>query len=57
MNIVNRIKCPVCDDDKFQQGPRGGAAMNIRCICGHELNVARLPDGRFLVEDITSRSL
>lgn len=53
MNIVTELKCPKCDGDKFQLGPRGGAATNIRCVCGYELNVTRLPDGRFLVEDIT----
>lgn len=55
MNIVDRIKCPRCDGEKFQLGPRGGAAINIRCVCGYKLNVTRL-HGRFLVEDITSHS-
>jgi len=56
MNIVDEIKCPQCGGDKFQLGPRGGAAINIRCKCGYELNVTRWPDGRFLVEDITKEA-
>jgi len=51
--LADRIECPKCGGTKFQLGPRGGLAQNIRCICGYELNVTRLPDRRFLIEDIT----
>ena len=52
--VVDRLECPMCKGTKFQLGPRGGASRNIRCVCGHELNVARVPGGEgFLVEDIT----
>lgn len=56
-NIVDELKCPACGGEKFQLGPRGGAAQNIRCVCGHELNVCRLPDKRWWVEDITPSNL
>lgn len=53
VELTAQVKCPECGGTKFQTGPRGGLARNIRCVCGHELNVTRLPDGRFIVEDIT----
>lgn len=53
MEIVKDLICPRCKGEKWQLGPRGGSARNIRCVCGHELNVTHLPDGRFWVEDIT----
>lgn len=57
MKIVNDLVCPRCKGTKWQMGPRGGAAQNIRCVCGYELNVTKLPDGRFWVEDITARRM
>jgi len=51
--IHSELRCPKCGGTKFQLGPRGGAARNIRCVCGYELNATRLPDGQFIVEDIT----
>lgn len=54
-NFTSQVECPNCGGTKFQMGPRGGLAQNIRCVCGYELNVTRFPDGRFLVEDITNR--
>jgi hypothetical protein len=56
VQLTSQLKCPECGGTKFQLGPRGGAARNIRCECGHELNITSLPDGRFLVEDITKRA-
>lgn len=52
MEIRGELKCPECGGEEFQLGPRGGNARNIRCKCGHRLNVCRLPDGRWWVEDI-----
>jgi len=51
--ITAQLECPKCGAKEFQLGPRGGASQNIRCRCGYELNVTRLPDGRFVAEDIT----
>jgi len=51
--LSSQLECPRCGGTKFQLGPRGGAARNIRCVCGYELNVTRAPDGRFIVEDIS----
>ena len=50
--LTAQLKCPGCGGTKFQMGPRGGLAQNMRCVCGHELNVTRAPDGRFIIEDI-----
>ena len=52
MKIEKELKCPKCGGTKFQQGPRGGNSVNIKCVCGHKLNVCHLPDGRWWVEDI-----
>jgi len=52
LEIKNDLICPKCGGDKFQFGPRGGNAVNVRCKCGYVLNVARLFDGRFWVEEI-----
>jgi len=54
MNIVKDLKCPKCGGIKFQQGPMGVTSANIRCVCGHKLNVCRLPGGNWWVEDISS---
>lgn len=55
MRIVESLKCPKCGGEEFQLGPRGGAARNIRCRCGHEMNVTRTPDNRWWVEDLTPK--
>lgn len=54
MKIVEDLRCPNCSGTRFQMGPRGGAAINVQCICGYRLNVTKLPDDRFWVEDITN---
>ena len=46
------LKCPKCGGTKFQLGPRGGAALNIRCKCGQCLSVTHLPDGTWFIEEI-----
>jgi len=51
--IVKDLICPRCKGEKWQLGARGGAGRNIRCVCGYELNVVALSDGRFWVEDIS----
>lgn len=56
MEIWEKLVCPRCKtEDKWQLGPRGGTAINIRCICGYELSVTKLRDGRWWVEDITNK--
>jgi hypothetical protein len=57
VELKTELECPRCKGKKFQLGPRGGAARNIRCVCGCELNVTRLPDGRFFVEELTAAVL
>ena len=52
MEIWDELKCPECSGEEFQLGPRGGLSQNIRCRCGHCLNVFRFPDGRWWVQDI-----
>jgi len=52
MKLVKELKCPKCGGTKFQLGPRGGAAQNIRCKCGYKLNITLLPTREFLVEEI-----
>jgi len=46
------LKCPKCGGIEFQLGPRGGSSQNIKCRCGQKLNVVRLPDSTWLVEEI-----
>lgn len=53
VELKTQLECPRCKGKEFQLGPRGGAARNIRCVCGCELNVAKLPDGRFFIEELT----
>ncbi|MCJ7576490.1 MAG: hypothetical protein MUO80_07470, partial [Dehalococcoidia bacterium] len=53
VELKTELECPRCKGKKFQLGPRGGVAQNIRCVCGCELNVTRFPDGRFFVEELT----
>lgn len=32
--------CPLCRRDRFQPGPRGGAAQNFECVaCGRRYNI------------------
>lgn len=53
LRTVKKVICPKCGGKKFQQGPRGGAATNIKCICGHKMSVTPLFDGSgFWVENI-----
>lgn len=52
VKLTALLECPRCFGTKFQMGPRGGLAQNIRCVCGCELNVTKLPDGRFFVDEI-----
>lgn len=55
MEIWNDLICPKCGGEKWQLGPKGGNSQNIRCECGYRLNVCRLPDGRWWVEDISKK--
>ncbi len=33
--------CPDCGNDKFMEGPSGGASTNVKCdYCGHWFNLA-----------------
>ncbi len=54
LKVVDDLKCPECGGEEFQLGPRGGAARNIRCRCGHRLSVTPLPGRRWWVEDLDS---
>ena len=53
MRTEKELKCPKCGGKEFQQGPKGGNSVNIKCRCGHKMNVTRLFDGSgWWVEDI-----
>lgn len=53
MQIIGKeLKCPDCEGTKFLQSRRGGAAVNVKCCnCGCEINIAKLPDGRYVLID------
>ncbi len=37
---LRRGICPVCDSDKWIEGPHGGMAVNMACSNGHRFWVA-----------------
>ena len=43
-------ECPICGNDKFHEGPRGGMAQNVKCSkCESILNIT--PFGIEIIEE------
>jgi hypothetical protein len=56
LHWLSRGLCPACEGDRFQPGPRGGAAQNVECIgCGLRFNVTIVRGSLLFAQEIGHR--
>lgn len=53
MISIKEVKCPICNNEMFSKGPRGGLSQNIKCNkCKSVLNIT--PFGIDIIENATN---
>jgi hypothetical protein len=57
LHWLSQGHCPACDGNRFQPGPKGGAAQNVECVgCGRRFNVTIVRGQLLFAQDIGHRA-